>query len=137
MEWNRRRVLVTGGACFIGSRLVDALVERGANVRVADDLSSGKLENIRSHVASGRVEFVHEDLRQAEVAERVVQGMSVISTWPLSTAGVATWTGIRQPARPTCCWMGWCSPPAAERVSTRWSTIPQVSAILERMLTER
>ena len=57
MEWDRRQVLVTGGASFIGSRLVDALVERGAKVRVADDLSSGKLENIRSYVESGQVEF--------------------------------------------------------------------------------
>ncbi|MDH5689338.1 MAG: GDP-mannose 4,6-dehydratase, partial [Candidatus Bathyarchaeota archaeon] len=41
-----RRVLVTGGAGFIGSHLVDVLMERGALVTVLDDLSNGSLENL-------------------------------------------------------------------------------------------
>ena len=41
MRWNNLRVLVTGGASFIGSSLVDALTERGAKVRIVDDLTSG------------------------------------------------------------------------------------------------
>jgi nucleoside-diphosphate-sugar epimerase len=41
-----KRVLVTGGASFIGSHLVDSLIERGAEVLVADDFSSGKLSNL-------------------------------------------------------------------------------------------
>ena len=48
MEWGKSTTLVTGGASFIGSHLVDALVERGARVRVVDNLSSGKLENLQS-----------------------------------------------------------------------------------------
>jgi nucleoside-diphosphate-sugar epimerase len=51
--WQGRNVLVTGGASFIGSHLVDALLERGAKVRIVDDLSSGKLENIQQHLAQG------------------------------------------------------------------------------------
>ena len=51
MKWEGYRVLVTGGASFIGSHLVDALVKRGAKIRVVDDLSSGKRENIRHHTA--------------------------------------------------------------------------------------
>jgi nucleoside-diphosphate-sugar epimerase len=39
-------VLVTGGASFIASHLVDTLLRNGADVRVADDFSSGKLENL-------------------------------------------------------------------------------------------
>ena len=39
MDWSSKAVLVTGGCSFIGSHLVDALVERGARVRVVDDLS--------------------------------------------------------------------------------------------------
>ena len=44
--WQGRNVLVTGGASFIGSHLVDALIEKGATVRVGDDFSSGKLQNL-------------------------------------------------------------------------------------------
>jgi len=77
-EWCGRATLVTGGASFIGSALVTALVARGANVRVVDDLSSGKLENIRRSVDEGVVEFVEDDLRRAGAAERAVDGMSVV-----------------------------------------------------------
>ena len=78
MDWKNRTVLVTGGTSFIGSHLVDALVERGARVRVVDDLSSGKLENIAGHLDAGRVEFIQADLKEAGVAERMVEGMTVV-----------------------------------------------------------
>ncbi len=52
LSWQNRYVLVTGGASFIGSHLTDALVERGAKVRIVDDLSSGKLENIQGHLVN-------------------------------------------------------------------------------------
>ncbi len=55
------RVLVTGGAGFIGSHLVDALLGRGARVRVLDDLSNGKRANL-AHCAD-RIEFVEGDIR--------------------------------------------------------------------------
>jgi nucleoside-diphosphate-sugar epimerase len=45
--WKNRNVLVTGGASFIGSHLVDTLLKKGAVVEVADDLSSGKLSNLK------------------------------------------------------------------------------------------
>lgn len=46
MDWEHSTVLVTGGAGFIGSHLVEELVDAGADVRVADDLSSGTSENL-------------------------------------------------------------------------------------------
>jgi nucleoside-diphosphate-sugar epimerase len=78
MNWQDRRVLVTGGASFIGSNLVYALVERGAKVRVIDDLSSGKRENIGDLLEKGKIEFVEGDLREQGVAERAVAGASVV-----------------------------------------------------------
>lgn len=78
MKWQNQKVLVTGGASFIGSNLVMALVEKGAKLRVVDDLSSGKIENIRKLVENGSVELMEDDLRRPGVAERAVDGMSVV-----------------------------------------------------------
>ena len=78
VDWNNRRVLVTGGASFIGSHLVDALIERGALVRVVDDLSSGTLKNIDHHLNQGRLEFLQGDLANAQVAEQATNGMNVV-----------------------------------------------------------
>lgn len=76
--WSERKVLITGGASFIGSHLTDALVERGASVRIVDDLSSGKLENIQHHLDAGEVEFTKADLKDPAVAERAVRGISIV-----------------------------------------------------------
>jgi nucleoside-diphosphate-sugar epimerase len=78
MNWKGRPVLITGGASFIGSHLVDGLVERGAVLRVVDDLSSGHLENIKRHVDAGRVEFVRADLKEPGVAQKMVDGMATV-----------------------------------------------------------
>ena len=78
MDWSGCRTLVTGGASFIGSHLVDALVERKASVRVVDDLSSGKLDNIRVHVDAGRVECAQADLADSRAAAAAVRGVDVV-----------------------------------------------------------
>lgn len=78
MDWKGRRVLVTGGASFIGSHLVDALVERGARVRVADNLSSGREENLRPHLASGAIELIRADLTEPGVALDAARGIDVV-----------------------------------------------------------
>jgi len=59
------RTVVTGGAGFIGSSLVDQLVERGDEVVVLDDLSSGRAENLAGATAAGRVELVQLDVASA------------------------------------------------------------------------
>ncbi|MEM4301930.1 MAG: NAD-dependent epimerase/dehydratase family protein [Candidatus Caldarchaeum sp.] len=76
--WNNRKVLITGGASFIGSHLTDALVERGARVRIVDDLSSGKLENIQHHLAQGTVEFIQADLREPGVARMAMRDIEIV-----------------------------------------------------------
>jgi nucleoside-diphosphate-sugar epimerase len=78
MTWNKKKVLVTGGASFIGSHLVDALVERGARIKVVDNLSSGKLENIQSHLDKKQIEFLQLDLLDPGIADRVVNRMEIV-----------------------------------------------------------
>jgi len=76
--WRDKRVLVTGGASFIGSHLVDALVAKGAKVRVIDDLSSGTLENIKHHLSDGSIEFIQADLREPGVARMALRDVEVV-----------------------------------------------------------
>ncbi len=71
-----RPTLVTGGASFIGSHLVELLVASGANVRVADDLSSGRLANLEA--VRPAIEFLELDLRRPENARRAAEGASVV-----------------------------------------------------------
>ena len=67
--------LVTGGAGFIGSHVVDALVGRGDTVRVVDDLSTGRRDNLASHDA---VELVEADLTAPGVATEAVGGVEYV-----------------------------------------------------------
>jgi len=78
MNWKSKNVLVTGGASFIGSTLVDALVDRGARVRVVDNLSSGKLENIEAKIASGTIDFIRRDLLEPGVADEAAKDMQIV-----------------------------------------------------------
>jgi nucleoside-diphosphate-sugar epimerase len=78
MDWRNAKTLVTGGASFIGSHLVDALVAKGATVRVVDNLSSGRLDNVRAHVDARRIEFTHGDLNDPHVVEQAVRGVNVV-----------------------------------------------------------
>lgn len=60
------KAVVTGGAGFIGSHLVDILVENGHHVTVIDNLSSGRRANIERHLDSGAVELLEQDIRDAD-----------------------------------------------------------------------
>ena len=70
------RVLVTGGAGFIGSHLVDELVDMGCRVAVLDDLSTGHRRNI-VHLLD-RIDFVHGDIRDADLLSRMTAGCEVV-----------------------------------------------------------
>ena len=69
------RYLVTGGAGFIGSHVVDALLDDGHSVRVVDDLSSGSLANVPT---AEKCEFINRDLAEPGVAESVVDGVTLV-----------------------------------------------------------
>ena len=76
MNWHRKRVLVTGGASFIGSHLVEKLVHRGALVDVADNLSSGRKENLSA--AYGDIQFREGDLRERGFADKVAHDADIV-----------------------------------------------------------
>jgi nucleoside-diphosphate-sugar epimerase len=79
VNWSGKRVLVTGGASFIGSHLVDQLVERGAkHIRIVDDLSSGEIDNIQGHLDAKRVEFIRKNLLDQDVATESVDGIDTV-----------------------------------------------------------
>ena len=71
-----RAVLVTGGAGFIGSHLVDALVAAGARVRVLDDFSSGRRENLAA--AGTRVEVVEGDVCDERALDHALAGADTV-----------------------------------------------------------
>jgi len=70
------RYLVTGGAGFIGSHLAERLVRDGHTVRVLDDLSSGRLENLAA--VRGQSEFIEGDIRDRAVVRRAVSGVEYV-----------------------------------------------------------
>ena len=67
------KYLVTGGAGFIGSHVVDALVERGDSVIILDDLSTGRHDNIRQHGGNPNVEFVLGSILNEALVDDVVR----------------------------------------------------------------
>jgi UDP-glucose 4-epimerase len=73
-----RDVLVTGGAGFIGSHLVDRLVAEGYFVVVLDDLSTGRLDNINEHIADNRIRFVKGDIRNYHTVIEAVEGVNMV-----------------------------------------------------------
>ena len=64
MNLNFKNVLVTGGAGFIGSHLVEALVDKGCNVRVIDNLTAGSLTNLS--VVADKIAFYQGDIRDRQ-----------------------------------------------------------------------
>ena len=68
--------LVTGGAGFIGSHLVEYLVGQNAKVRVLDNLSTGKYANIAPLMQ--RIDFIEGDIREAGTCRRACQDVAVV-----------------------------------------------------------
>lgn len=68
--------LVTGGAGFMGSHLVEALVARGERVRVLDDFSTGRRENLTS--VAGQIEVLEGDARDPATVARVMTGAGAV-----------------------------------------------------------
>jgi UDP-glucose 4-epimerase len=72
------RVLITGGAGFIGSHLSDAYLERGDEVFVLDDLSTGSIDNIRHLRGNPRFHYTIESVHQAPIVAELVDQCDVV-----------------------------------------------------------
>lgn len=76
--------LVTGGAGFIGSHIVESLVERGHKVRVLDNLSTGYLRNLEN--VQNQIDFVEGDILDADLVAKVIRGVD----WVFHQAALAS-----------------------------------------------
>ena len=72
------RALVTGGAGFIGSHLIDALLERGDTVIALDNLTTGRHDNVRHHIGDPRFEFVLGSIMNADLVDDMVARSDVV-----------------------------------------------------------
>lgn len=84
--WKDKSVLVTGGCGFIGSRLVERLVEAGAKVAVVDDVKRGKWENLAA--VKDQIEVVVADLLNEENCETACRGRDVVMHLAAKIRGV-------------------------------------------------
>jgi len=72
------KVLVTGGAGFLGSHVVDALVQRGDQVTVIDNLRRGSLVNLNGHLAAARATMLTDDIRDYDAVIRALDGAELV-----------------------------------------------------------
>lgn len=78
MKLTNKRVIVTGGAGFIGSHVVDQLAAMGNEVVVVDNFSTGKRENVAHHMIGSQVWIEHVDVRDRETMMTLTRGADVV-----------------------------------------------------------
>ncbi|CAG0972112.1 UDP-glucose 4-epimerase [Methanosarcinales archaeon] len=78
MSSENKLVLVTGGAGFIGSHLVEQLVNKGYRVRVLDVLSRGTLEYIQPLMDAGKIEYIDGDIRYQDAVDNAMKGVDYV-----------------------------------------------------------
>jgi UDP-glucose 4-epimerase len=78
MEGHTDKVLVTGGAGFIGSHLVDRLINEDFDVTVIDNLYSGKKENIAHNIGRNNFNFIKGDILDSKIVDKVIKDIDVV-----------------------------------------------------------
>jgi UDP-glucose 4-epimerase len=78
MTCNYSKILVTGGAGFIGSHIVDRLLKEGFEVTVIDNLDTGRLENIANHQNKKEFNFIKGDIRDFNLVKETMQNMDAV-----------------------------------------------------------
>jgi len=78
MSSENKFVLVTGGAGFIGSHLVEQLVNKGYRVRVLDVLSRGSMEYIQPLIDAGKIEYIDGDIRYQDAVDKSMKGVDYV-----------------------------------------------------------
>jgi UDP-glucose 4-epimerase len=76
LSWNK--ALVTGGAGFIGSRLVNDMMNRGCEIVVLDNLSAGKLENLQPWLGNSRFKFLKMDMLDLDTTKNALEGCDIV-----------------------------------------------------------
>jgi len=84
--WEKKKVLVTGGAGFIGSRVVEKLIKREANVFVFDNLSPGRLKNLEN--VKNQYEFIEGDCRDLDKLLTICKGKDAVFNLAAKVHGV-------------------------------------------------
>lgn len=84
--WFKKKVLVTGGAGFIGSHLVELLVKKGAQVTVVDNLENGSLDNLKK--VKDKIKFFKKDLRILKEAKEVCYGQEIVFNLAARVGGI-------------------------------------------------
>src|ERR1043166_7210865 len=78
MTSNKSHIIVTGGAGFIGSHLVERLLADGKQVVVIDDLSTGRHENLEGQKGNSRVRFIHSTISGCNELPELVRAAEAI-----------------------------------------------------------
>ena len=84
--WQNKKVLVTGGAGFIGSYVVEKLVERKAKVTVIDNLQNGKLINLKE--VRNKINFIKGDCQKISAAQKACKGQEIVMNLAARVGGI-------------------------------------------------